>query len=138
MPTIKKVIITNAALLIILAFIYIMTSANKTTIDEEVIFTTATFTKTTSTSKKLVVVDFWATWCGPCRMAAPMVKEMAEKYKGKAIIGKLDVDKNPEISDKYKITAIPAILFFKNGKLIDKIIGLPQKEELDNKIKTNL
>lgn len=134
----STLIIGSIVLICLFTFYNFKTVTDKPSADEEVIFTTASFTKTMSTSKKLVVVDFWATWCGPCRMAAPMVKEMAEKYKGKAIIGKLDVDKNPEISDKYKITAIPAILFFKNGKLIDKIIGLPQKEELDNKIKTNL
>lgn len=106
--------------------------------NEEINFTTASFDKNVLKSSKLVVVDFWATWCGPCRMAAPMVKGMADKYNGKAVVGKLDVDKNQEISNRYKVTAIPTILFFKNGKVVDKIVGLPTKEELDNKIKMNL
>ena len=106
--------------------------------NEEVNFSTATFDKSVLKSSKLVVVDFWATWCGPCRMAAPIVKSMADKYNGKAVIGKLDVDKNQEISNRYKVTAIPTILFFKNGKIVDKIVGLPTKEELENKIKLNM
>lgn len=106
--------------------------------NEEVNFTTATFDKNVLKSNKLVVVDFWATWCGPCRMAAPIVKSMADKYNGKAVIGKLDVDKNQEISNRYKVTAIPTILFFKNGKVVDKIVGLPTKEQLDSKINNHL
>ena len=85
-----------------------------------------------------MVVDFWATWCGPCRATAPLIKKMSDKYSGKVIIGKLDVDKNQDISNRYNITSIPAILFFKNGKLKDKIIGKPTEEELDNKIKLNI
>lgn len=85
-------------------------------------------------SDKLVVIDFWAEWCGPCRMVGPIVEELATEYEGKAIIGKVDVDSNDEITSKYGIRNIPTILFLKNGELVDKQVGAAQKSVLVEKI----
>lgn len=85
-------------------------------------------------SDKLVVIDFWAEWCGPCRMVGPIVEELATEYEGKAIIGKVDVDSNDEITSKYGIRNIPTILFLKNGELVDKQVGAAQKSVLAEKI----
>ena len=85
-------------------------------------------------SDKPVLVDFWAEWCGPCRMIAPLVHELAEEYNGKAIFGKVDVDNNVGISSKYGIRNIPTILFFKNGEIADKQVGAVPKKTLAEKI----
>lgn len=77
-----------------------------------------------------VVVDFWAPWCGPCKMIAPMLEEFAEEYDGKLKVVKLDVDQNPKISSQYKIMSIPALLFFKDGKLVEQVIGALPKAQL--------
>ena len=79
---------------------------------------------------KLVVIDFWAAWCGPCRMLAPIVEDLASEYDGKAVIGKLDVDNNPETSTKFGIRSLPTILFVKNGEVVDKQVGLTTKNQL--------
>lgn len=85
-------------------------------------------------SGKPVVVDFWAEWCGPCRMVGPMVEELAKEYDGKAIIGKLDVDNNPAVTAKFGIRNIPTILFFKDGNLTDKQVGVAPKATLKQKL----
>jgi thioredoxin 1 len=85
-----------------------------------------------------VVVDFWAEWCGPCRMVGPVIEELASEYEGKVIIGKINVDENDEISGEYGIRSIPTILFFKNGELVDKHIGAAQKSLLEDKLKALL
>lgn len=85
-------------------------------------------------SDKLVVIDFWAEWCGPCRMVGPIVEELAVEYADKAIIGKVDVDSNDDITSKYGIRNIPTILFFKNGEIVDKQVGAAQKSVLVEKI----
>ena len=83
---------------------------------------------------KPVVVDFWAEWCGPCRMIAPIISELATEYEGKVAIGKLNVDENSEIATEYRIMSIPTILFFKSGELVDKQVGVVQKSALEDKI----
>ena len=80
------------------------------------------------------MVDFWAVWCGPCRMVGPVVEELAAEYQGKAVVGKVDVDTNQEIAAKYGIRNIPTILFFKDGEVVDKVVGVVPKEQLQEKL----
>ena len=87
---------------------------------------------------KTVLVDFWAEWCGPCRMIGPVIEELANEYEGKAIIGKLDVDSNQESSVKYEVRSIPTILTFKDGKIVDRQVGAVPKETLTNVIDSQL
>ncbi len=83
-------------------------------------------------SEKPVLVDFWAVWCGPCRMVAPVVEEIAKEYNGKLKVGKLDVDNNPEVSMKFGIRSIPTLMVFKGGQVVEQIIGaLPKRNLLD-------
>ncbi len=86
-------------------------------------------------SGKPVVVDFWAEWCGPCRMVAPIIEELAKDYEGKVEIGKLDVDENTDTPAEYGIRNIPTILFFKDGKVVDKQVGPGNKSMIEEKIK---
>jgi thioredoxin 1 len=79
----------------------------------------------------LAVVDFWATWCGPCRMVAPIVEQLATEYAGKAKVTKLDVDSNQATAMKFKVRSIPTILFFKNGQLVDQVVGAVPKPRLE-------
>lgn len=85
-------------------------------------------------SEKLTVIDFWAEWCGPCRMVAPIIDELSNEYEGKALVGKLDVDSNPEVSMKYGIRSIPTLLFIKNGEVVDKHVGATTKQVIASKI----
>ena len=89
-------------------------------------------------SGKPVVVDFWAEWCGPCRMVGPIVEELAKEYEGQVTIGKMNVDENTETPNEYGIRNIPTILFFKNGEVVDKQIGATQKAALAAKIQALL
>lgn len=89
-------------------------------------------------SDKLVVVDFWAEWCGPCRSIAPYVEELAAEYEGKAFIGKYNVDEDNELSSEMGIRNIPTLLFFKGGQLVDKQVGASSKADLKAKIDANL
>ena len=85
-----------------------------------------------------LVVDFWATWCGPCRMVAPVITKLAEKYDGKITVGKCDVEENEDIAAEFGIRNIPTILFFKGGEVVDKIVGAQGEAKLDEKFQTLL
>jgi len=86
----------------------------------------------------VAMVDFWAVWCGPCRAVAPVVEELSRDYEGKAIIGKVDVDNNPEVASEYGIRNIPTILYLKNGEVVDKHVGSAPKSVLEQKLKALL
>ena len=88
--------------------------------------------------EKPVVVDFWAEWCGPCRMVGPIVQEIGQDYDGKVVVGKVDVDNNPGVSVKFGIRNIPTILFFKGGQVVDKQVGAVPKQILVNKVEALL
>lgn len=96
--------------------------------------TDANFDEIVLKSDKPVIVDFWAEWCGPCRMVGPIVGELSNEYEGKAVVTKLDVDSNPGVSAKYGIRNIPTILFFKNGEIVDKQVGAVPKSNLESKL----
>ncbi|HEY7877564.1 MAG TPA: thioredoxin [Gemmatimonadaceae bacterium] len=83
----------------------------------------------------LAVVDFWATWCGPCRMVAPILDQLAADFNGKAKVAKLDVDSNQKTASRFNVRSIPTILFFKNGKLVDTVVGAVPKAKLESKFK---
>ena len=86
----------------------------------------------------VVLVDFWAEWCGPCRMIAPMIEELANEYNGKAVVGKLDVVNNQESSIKFGVRSIPTLLVFKNGELVDRHVGAVPKDTLSKSLDSNL
>lgn len=86
----------------------------------------------------LLIVDCWAEWCGPCRMIAPTIEDLAKELSGRAVFGKLNVDENTQTSNKYRISAIPTLLVFKNGKLLDKLVGAYPKATLAGKIQKYL
>jgi thioredoxin len=88
-----------------------------------------------SAGDKPVLVDCWAAWCGPCRMIEPTIKELAKESNGRWVVGKLDVDRNQQTAARYQIDAIPALLLFKNGKLVDKIVGLQPKAAIEGRLK---
>jgi thioredoxin 1 len=97
-------------------------------------FTDDNFATEVLQSDKPVLVDFWAVWCGPCKMIAPFVEELASELEGKAKVGKLDVDNNQESAIKYGVRSIPTVLIFKGGKVVDTIIGAVPKVQLKQKL----
>ena len=100
--------------------------------------TDANFDELVMKSDKPVLVDFWAEWCGPCRMVGPVVEEISNDFAGKAVVGKVDVDSNPQISAKFGIRNIPTILFIKNGQVVDKQVGAVPKSVLAGKLEAQL
>ena len=89
-------------------------------------------------SGKPMVLDFWAEWCGPCRMVSPIIDELAQEYEGRVVIGKMDVDNNDEVVGQFGIRNIPTVLFLKNGEMVDKIVGATSKDKFVEKIEALL
>lgn len=100
--------------------------------------TDSNFEEVVLKADKPVLIDFWAEWCGPCRMVGPVVEELANEYEGKAVIGKLNVDSNPETAVKYGIRSIPALLYFKDGEIVDRQVGAVPKNTLEDKLTAQL
>lgn len=96
--------------------------------------TTSSWENEVLNSKGLVMIDFWAVWCGPCRIVAPTVEELSKEYAGKVKIMKLNTDENPEIASKYKIMGIPTLMFFKDGQKVDQVVGAVPKPQLKAKL----
>ena len=98
--------------------------------------TDSNFKETVLDKDQVAMLDFWAEWCGPCKVIAPIVEELAQQYDGKAIIGKVDVDNNAEVAMKYGIRNIPTVLFIKGGEVVDKQVGAVPKNVLEGKLKS--
>ncbi len=96
--------------------------------------TDTNFVDEIESSKGLSMVDFWAEWCGPCRLVGPVVEELAQEYADRVKVGKLDVDANPETAFRFNVRSIPSILFFKDGELVDTVVGALPKASLEEKI----
>src|SRR3954452_15677371 len=101
-------------------------------------FTDSNFQTEVLSSDKLTVVDFWAEWCGPCRAIGPVIDELSKEYAGKVNVGKVNVDENPQVSMNYGITSIPAILFIKDGQVVDRLVGAQPKSNFVKKIEANI
>ena len=100
--------------------------------------TDSSFKELVLDSDKPVLVDLWAVWCGPCQMLAPVIDELSQDFEGKAVVGKVDVDNNQEVSVQYGIRNIPTLLIFKNGEVVDKIVGVNPKSVIAEKLSAHL
>ena len=100
--------------------------------------TDSNFDESVLKSDKPVVVDFWAEWCGPCKMIGPLIDEMSKDYEGKALVGKVNVDQNANVSAQFGVRSIPTVLFIKNGEVVDKSVGAVPKATLDSKLEALL
>ncbi|MCL4505414.1 MAG: thioredoxin [Chloroflexi bacterium] len=103
-----------------------------------VVLSDSSFKDSVESTQGLILVDFWATWCGPCKMIAPIVEQIAAENEGKITIGKLDVDANGQTAMKYGVMSIPTLILFKNGQPVERLVGYMPKERLMNKIKPHL
>jgi thioredoxin 1 len=101
----------------------------------DIVITDKTFETTVLTSDKPVLVDFWATWCGPCQMQGPIVEEVAQAMEGKAVVGKVNVDENPQSAGSYGVMSIPTLIIFKGGKPVKQLIGVQSKDVLLSELK---
>lgn len=107
--------------------------------DNVLAITDATFQEEVESSEGLTIVDFWAVWCGPCRMVAPVVEELANEYGEKGLkVTKVDVDENPQTAARYGIRSIPTILFFKGGEVVDRVVGAMPKPVFEEKVQAHL
>jgi len=104
----------------------------------DIVITDSNFQTEVATSKTPVVVDFWAPWCGPCRAVSPIVEELAKEFVGKIKVGKLNVDENQETAGQFGVMSIPTLLFFKDGKPVDSIVGVKSKEDIKRKMESLL
>jgi len=116
---------------------YLKDTSQVEIISKPIVTTDTTFTNFIN-SHSFVAIDCWAQWCAPCRMIAPMIEELAQQYAGKIVFGKLDIDKNTMIPMQYGIMSIPTLLVFKNGKLVDRIIGAMPRNMLESKLRQHL
>lgn len=101
-------------------------------------FSDANFKTEVLDKKDVTLIDLWAEWCGPCKIMNPVIEELVTEYEGKAVIGKLNVDDNPEVPMQYNVRGIPTFLIFKNGELVDKVVGATTKQALKDKIEAYL
>jgi thioredoxin 1 len=101
-------------------------------------FTDDNFKKEVLESRLPVLIDFWATWCVPCKKIAPLVEELAKEYAGKIKIGKVNVEESPKVASRYGVMSIPTLIFFKHGKVMDQVAGVPSKGDLKKKIEESL
>ena len=100
--------------------------------------TDSSFQEVVLQSEKPVLVDFWAPWCGPCRMLSPVIEQLHNEFEGKAVVAKVDIDNNQQVALEYGIRSIPTLLIFKNGEVVDKIVGLSPKEVIVEKLSAHL
>jgi thioredoxin 1 len=133
----RKILISGILLVAVFVLIYGKNSKESVILDSganEITLNDQNFEKVVLQSDKLVMVDFWATWCGPCRMLAPTIAKISKDYEGKIIVGKLDVDQSTNIAGEYNISSIPTLIFFKNGKPVDMEMGVVPEEMIKQKI----
>ena len=104
----------------------------------DIVITDQSFQQQVLSSKSPVVVDFWAPWCQPCRMVSPIIEELAKEYNGKVVVGKLNVDENPEVASQFNVMSIPTVMMFKNGQPVKSFIGAQKKDTYKQAIEETL